>query len=216
MRRGTVAVAGMSIVLASCGGGAAIEPGPTTTAAPVTSSAMTSPTTSASTGPATPAPRRPAVVAIVSGRGDDGSLEIGVWFSDDPMDLPDYRLIVGVDSDDSYDTGSPEEALDGFLELVPQGATLFADGEEVATGSGGSIAESVSWTTAGRMLRVFFIGDLPDRSGTVWVLAETGGGFAPGAIAAVEFGGGCSARGSRLSLQVAGDVPDPGATCGYP
>lgn len=215
MARRLGAVLFLTLVVSACGGDAGSSTTTTTTPAPASTSS-TSPPTSVATPQETVAPAPPAVVSLTSGRGDDDSLEVGVWFASDPFSFGDHRVVVGVDADESFPgTGDPLPHLDGLLEITPDGATMF-EGSTVI-GSGSDLGPLVSWGYAEGVLRVFFIGTVPPKAGTVWVIVETGGVVVTGGAAGTPFGTACSYHDAGLGLPpVGGDVPDPGTPCRYP
>ena len=197
------------VVLAGCGDDDAattIEPPGTT----VTTGALTT-TTPVVSGP-------PAILAIVSGRGDDGTLEVAIWFDSEPLG-PGATLIVGIDSDDSYNgVGDVRPHLEGFALFTPNGATVdvtvSSDGEVVA--DRGSSGEWVSFGSDAEVLRVFFVQDVAVRGGTVWVLARLGDDSSPLGTAGVPLGDACSHVGSGVPVvEPAGGIPDAGRTCLY-
>jgi hypothetical protein len=191
--------------MAACGGTAT----PTTTA-----DAQESPATTTTIAPAatTVAATAPAMVlAVLSGRGDDGSFEVAVYFAHAPGD---ERIVVGIDADDSYrGSGDPSGDLEGWVEFGDL-IVVGSEGAVVAGGSGPSVGEWMSWGVEGTTLRLFLIRDVAPVAGTLWVVV--GDGSAPGSIAGVVTGEGCSARGSDLPVVVIGDFPDPGVPCRYP
>jgi len=205
----------MFLVVAGCGddGGASTTGSMSTTTSAVTTTAAAATTTS--TTPEDPA----AVLAVVSGRGDDGSVEIAVWFDRDPL-LTGSTLIVGFDSDDSYPgTGDVRPHLDGYALLTVGSAvdvTLVSEGEVVAA-PGVGVAESwLSWAAQGEVFRAFFVRDLTTRSGSVWVLAARGDASSPLGVAGVPFGESCSYRGSGVPAdEPPGGIPDAERTCLY-
>ena len=223
MSRGPGSVAGVRrmlvpmafLILAGCGtdgAGTTSSSMATTTVAPTTTDASAT-TTSA------PAVNPPAILAVVSGRGDDGSVEIAVWFDRDPL-VTGSTLIVGFDSDDSYPgAGDVRSHLDGYALLTVGAAvdvTLVAEGEVVAA-PGVGIAESwLSWASQGEVFRAFFVQDLTSRSGSVWVMATLGDESSPLGVAGVPFGESCSHRGSGVAVdEPAGGIPDAERTCLY-
>ncbi len=220
----------VALVAAACGGSVpASDETPRTDAATI--SVTTSPPGPASSeeAPATTAPpptaaapspeaETPAVAALSSGRGDDGSLEVGIWFTSNPFAGGDARVLVGVDSDDSFPgAGSPIDHIDGWAEIRSDQVTLFDAGVIVAGDDQGDLGEWLSWTGPGRSGFVYFFGNVPVRAGTVWVIVEVDGEIASGAVAGTPFGTGCSFRGAGVDLgNGASDAPDPGAPCRYP
>ena len=162
---------------------------------------------------AAPAPRpTPIVLAILSGRGDDGGFEVAVYFDRAP---DDDRIVVGIDADDSYPgSGDPSSDLEGWVELADL-IVVGADGVVVAGGSGSSVGEWMSWSRDGAVIRIFFIRDLAPIAGTLWVVV--GVGAEPLAVAGVAAGEGCSIRDSgNDSVAFIGSFPDPGVPCRYP
>lgn len=160
------------------------------------------------------------MLAVVTGRGDDGSVEITVWFSSEPV-AEDVPLIVGIDSDDSYPgTGDVRSHLDGHAEFSagPGGVevTLVSEGEVVAAPGVGFTESWLSWVAQDEVLRLFFVQDLTTRSGSVWVVSGNQGETSLG-TAGVPFGESCSYRGSGVSVEEPpGGVPDAPRTCRYP
>jgi len=208
-----------ALVLAACGGGAdeaAVDTTPetstTTSSVPTTAPATAPPTTS--TAPTTLG--APAVAALSSGRGDDGSLEVGVWFSSDPFEAGDVRLIVGTDSDGSFPgVGDPVPHIDGWAEVTEGDITILEGGTPVADDA--TVNEWLSWTGPGHVVWVYFIQTVPVRAGTVWVVLEFDGEAGTGGVAGAPFGEGCSFHSAGVDLgQVPGDVPDFGTPCRYP
>ncbi len=217
IRRAAVAVA---ILVSACGGAAAGDETTVTTAGP--------PNSPATTTAAPASASAPAVLALQSGRGDDGSFEIDAWIADLPV-APGTSIVVGIDADDSYPgSGDPTGDLEGYLEVVygtdAIDQRVVVGGEVVASSDDGTVSEWVSWGYSSGRLRVYFIGEVAPLSGKVWVVADPGevGGSGPAtldgrrAIAGADVGYGCSARGSALGVDVPGDVPDPGVVCVYP
>lgn len=196
-------------LVAACGGGSASE-GTPLTSGPTASVHQTVASTTAP--PAPTEPSGPVVLALSTGRGDDGSMEVVAWLGSDPF-IVGTRLVVGTDSDDSYPgTGDPEPHLDGRLEVHDGSAVLF-DGEGVVAEDEG-LSELVSWAYSGGVLRVFFIGDIPTRGGWVWVIVDGNTDPAAGGTAGVSFGDACSYHGSGLDLS--GAVENAGRPCRYP
>lgn len=199
---------GALLALAACGGSAPADSSAATSVAttPVPSSTTTTP--DAATAPLPP----PAVLAILSGRGDDGTFEVTVYFDRAPIDT---RIVVGIDADDSYaGSGDPGPELEGWVELAGL-IVVGSDGEVVAGGSGPSVGDWMSWGLDGSTLRIYFIRDLAPVAGTLWVVV--GDGTGPGAVAGVLAGEGCSIRGSGPDdTAVIGNFPDPGVPCRYP
>jgi len=192
--------------------------------ADTTATSPPTPTTATSTTipPTTPsAPESPDILAVVTGRGDDGSLEIGVWFDDDPL-ATGNMLVVGIDSDDSYPgAGDIRAHLDGSA-LFTAGAsgvevTLVSEGEVVAAPGIGLVESWLSWAAQDVVLRLFFVEDLTTRSGSVWVIATRGDTGSPLGTAGVPLGESCSYRGAGVPVdEPAGGVPDAPRTCRYP
>ncbi len=182
----------------------------TTTAVGVSTTAVpTPPTTVASV---------PAIAALTSGRGDDGSLEIGIWFSSNPFEEDDVRLLVGTDSDGSFPgVGSPVPHIDGWVEVADAGVSVVDGGTTIAADTTGGLDDWLSWTGPGPVVWVYFLGNVPVRAGTVWVVLEVGGSILTGGIAGAPFGDGCSFHAAGVQIgSVPGDVPDFGTPCRYP
>lgn len=203
------------LILAACGGGSGVES--------TTSTATTTTTTEAAvpeaTVAATAAPEVPqAVLGILSGRGDDETFEVTVWF-DAPVSSAD-RIVVGIDSDDSYaGTGDPTADFEGWVDFADQVSVgsegaLVAGGTSDAGGASAAIGDWVSWGADGSTLRVFFIRDPAPFTGSIWVVVGEPPG--PAGLAGVVTGEACSIRGSGLPFDVGGDVFDSGVTCRYP
>lgn len=195
----------VAVALAACG-----ESGPSVTtgdAALLTTLPPPDTTTVTSVAPRS----APIVLALLSGRGDDGTFEVAVHFDRPPGD---DRIVVGIDADDSYaGSGDPSSDLEGWVELADL-IVVGSDGSIVAGGSGPSVGDWMSWSLDGATLRIFFIRDLAPIAGTLWVVV--GVGTDPGGVAGVATGEGCSIRGSDLAAVVGDEVPDPGVTCRYP
>lgn len=193
---------------------------PATTSATVveTLPAADSDAAAATTAPTTTTGIAPGVAALTSGRGDDGSLEVGIWFNSDPFAAGLLRLRVGTDSDDSYPgVGDPEPHIDAWAEVSAEGVVLSDGGTVVADDLGGGLGEWLTWTGPGRTVWFYFIGNVPVRAGSVWVVAEINGAAGVGSIAGAPMGEGCSYHGSGIDLgDVPGDVPQPGSPCRYP
>lgn len=211
MRR---AVAGLVLLVAACGGG---DTAPTTvlpsSEAPASSSASTDATTTTTTVASTTA-AAPAVLSLSSGRGDDDTFEVTIWFAADPFAADDYRVVVGADVDLAYPgVGDPFTFLNGHLELTPNGAALMLADEVLAEGD--AINELVSWGLSENVLRVFFIETTPARGGTTWVIVENDGERVEFGTAGAPFGTACSYHSAGLDLGVSG-VPDAGTACRYP
>lgn len=197
------------VALAACGG----EAVPDTTEPAITTTSVPTATTGAP--PSTSPAPEPAVLALSSGRGDDASLEITVWLGADPRAIEGHRVVVGVDADDSYaGVGDPFLDLDGHLEITASGAALFDAGAPIATGA--DLGEHVSWGYAEGILRVFFIGAVPARAGTVWVMVESGGEPVALGVAGAPFGSACSFHASGLVADAPTAIPDAGTACRYP
>lgn len=162
----------------------------------------------------------PAVLSVVSGRGDDGTLEVAVWFDSNPL-VPGAVLIVGIDADDSYPgVGDVRPHLDGFALFTARAAAVdvavSSGGEVVADPITGDSDEWVSWGIEGEILRIFFVRDVATRSGTVWVLIAVGDESSPLGTAGVPLGDGCSHVGSGFDVEEpSGGVPDEELTCLY-
>jgi hypothetical protein len=211
MRR---AVLAFVVAVAACGGGEAV---PESTAgdqvgtSPSTGAATTTTIAVTTTEAAVP----PAVVRLSSGRGDDGSFEVTVWFASDPFATGDHRIVVGADVDLSYPgVGDPYPFLNGHLELTPEGATLGLADDVIAEGD--AAAERVSWGFADGALRVFFIDTTPARGGTTWVIVEVGGERVEFGTAGAPFGTSCSAHSAGIGVEIPAGVPDAGEPCRYP
>jgi len=89
----------LALVTAACGDDTAattVATAPAGTAAATAPAAAEQAETTTSTTPA--AILLPGIAALTSGRGDDGSLEIGVWFNANPFDAGEARLLVGTDA----------------------------------------------------------------------------------------------------------------------
>jgi hypothetical protein len=217
IRRAALAAA---ILVTACGGAPGAVDETTVTSLPATTT--TAPATTTTVG------ADPVVLGLQTGRGDDGSFEIGAWISGLPVEAG-TTFVVGIDADDSYPgSGDPTSDLEGYLQVSYGPAAtdqrVVVDGEVVASSDDGNVSEWVSWGFSSGYLRVYFIGDVAPLAGTVWVVANPGG-TGPGgtvtldgrrAIAGVEVGYACSARGSALGVEVPPDVPDPGVVCLYP
>lgn len=207
------AVAGLLLALAACGGGeAATAPttGSSSTAPPTTSLGAASTTTTVTT-----APSAPSVLALSSGRGDDASFEVAVWFGADPFAADDFRVVVGADVDDDHPgIGDPFPYLDGHLELTSDGAALAVGTDVLASGDG--LRDLVSWVWSDGVLRVYFIDTTPARGGTTWVLVEIDGESVIAGTAGAPFGTSCSYHGSGLDLSDTIGIPNAGSPCRYP
>ena len=230
-RRLLVVVTALVLVGAACGdgavGGSAIEPSSVETSVPAaadpnaggeaTTTAVGSSTTAVSTPPPT-AVSAPAVAALTSGRGDDGSFEIGIWFSSNPFGEGDVRLLIGTDSDGSYPgVGNPVPHIDGWAEVTNSGISVVDGGTTIAADATGGLDDWLSWTGPGEVVRVYFLGNVPVRAGTVWVVLEVDGSIVTGGIAGAPFGDGCSFHDAGIDFgSVPGDVPDFGTPCRYP
>lgn len=216
----------MTVLLAACGGSASdgdptaatvtaeVAPPATAPAAASTAPAAEAPIAE----PAAPAPESPAVAALSSGRGDDGSLEVGIWFTTDPFVAGDARVLVGADSDGSFPgSGDPVPHLDGWVEITSDGVALFDNGVIVADDTQGDLGEWLAWTGPSAAGFVYFFGNVPTRAGTIWIVIEIDGKIAPGGVAGAPFGTACSYRSAGVEIgPVASDVPDPGVPCRYP
>ena len=193
---------------------AAADPnaGGETTTTPVGSATTAAPT------PPTAAASAPAIAALTSGRGDDGSLEIGIWFSSSPFGEDDVRLLVGTDSDGSFPgTGDPVPHIDGWAEVADAGVSVVDGGTTIAADATGGLDDWLSWTGPGPVVWVYFLGNVPVRAGTVWVVLEIDGAVVVGGVAGAPFGDGCSFHAAGIDLgSVPGDVPDFGTPCRYP
>jgi len=195
--------AALALLVAACGGGAA-----TTTTPPTVPVTTTDPASS------------PSVLAIVSGRGDDGSLEVTIWFDTDPF-AAGARLIVGIDADDSYPgVGEVLPHLDGYALLVPTAAgvdlTVSSEGEVVAGPGIGVTDQWVSWASQEEIIRIFIVQDVTTRAGSVWVVARVGDTASALGVAGVPLGESCSHVGSGVPVtEPPGGVPNAGRTCTY-
>lgn len=201
------------LLITACGGEPAAET--TTTVEAPTTTTTEAAVPEATVAVATTPPS--AVLGILSGRGDDGSFEVVVWL-DAPIGAAD-RIVVGIDSDDSYPgSGDPTGDFEGWVDFgaqvsVGSDGALVAGGTSDAGGASAAIGDWVSWGADGAVLRVFFIRDPAPFSGSIWVLVGDTPG--PAGIAGVVTGEGCSIRGSGLPFEAGGDVPDSGITCRY-
>ncbi|MEE9299090.1 MAG: hypothetical protein V3V29_08655 [Acidimicrobiia bacterium] len=221
MSRGIRAGVALVVTLAvACGGTAPEVGGAATTTNPAPETAATAPTPQPAEAPSTSTSvvRLPAIAAVTSGRGDDGSLEVGIWFTSDPFAAGDARVLVGADTDESFPgVGDPVGHLDGWVEITSGGVALFDDGAVVADDALGNLSEWLSWTGPGPVVWVYFFGNVPPRAGTIWVVLEVDGEIVAGGAAGAPFDTGCSYRSAGVDLgPVSGDVPDPGAPCRYP
>jgi hypothetical protein len=163
---------------------------------------------------ATLAPAPPIVLSLSSGRGDDGTFEVTVWFASDPFVADDYRIVIGADVDQGYPgIGDPYTFLNGHLELTPDGAVLKLGDTVLAEGD--AINELVSWGFSENVLRVFFIETTPARGGTTWVIVENDGERVEFGTAGASFGTACSYHSAGLGVDIRG-VPDAGMACRYP
>jgi len=217
----------LALGAAACGSGdgdeAAADPIPAETSvtsgtSPSRSDSTTSSAATTSTLPAAPVGSPPGIAALTSGRGDDGSLEIGIWFSSSPFDAGDVRLIVGMDSDGSYPgLGDPIPYIDGWTEIAGDGVSVLDGGTVVADETTGDLNEWLSWSGPGRVVWVYFIQNVPVRAGTVWVALEIDGELVAAGVAGAPFGEGCSFHSAGVDPgQVPGDVSDFGVPCRYP
>ncbi|MEE8497093.1 MAG: hypothetical protein V3S62_01010 [Acidimicrobiia bacterium] len=229
-KRLMVVLSVLALVGAACGddavGEPAVEQSPVETSQPVapdpdegseTTTAVAVSTTAVPTPP-TPVASVPAIAALTSGRGDDGSLEIGIWFSSNPFGRDDVRLLVGTDSDGSFPgVGSPVPHIDGWVEVADAGVSVVDGGITIAADATGGLDDWLSWTGPGPVVWVYFLGNVPVRAGTVWVVLEVDGSILTGGIAGAPFGDGCSFHTAGVQLgSVPGDVPDFGTPCRYP
>ena len=202
-------IVALALIVTACGGGDAAT---TPTTIPVTTTAATTSTNAAAS--------MPSVLAIVSGRGDDGSLEVSVWFDTAPF-AAGATLIVGFDADDSYTgVGDVLPHLDGFAMFTPTSSgvdlTVNAEGEVVAGPGLGVTDRWVSWGSEGDILRIFFVRDVATRAGTVWVLARVDDTASALGVAGVPLGESCSHAGSGVAVvEPPAGVPDAGRTCTY-
>ena len=227
-RVGAAAVV-LALAVVGCGsdkrGDSAVESdSPLPTAAVETDSA-TSLATADSTSTSTVAPTTttgvtgpPSVVALTSGRGDDGSLEIGIWFATDPFRDTSALLLVGTDADGSYPgTGDPRPHIDGWAEITDSGVVVVDDGVAIVDNVTGEASDWISWTGPDRVTWIYFLGNVPVRGGTVWVALEVDGDVVPAGLAGAPFGSGCSYRAAGVDVDPAGgNIPDFGAPCRYP
>jgi hypothetical protein len=215
----------LGLLAAGCGAGSA---GPESDTAPGEGTAATAdtaaageqaasslpPSDAAATTTRPPAP--PAVAALTSGRGDDGSLEVGVWFTVDPFTAGTTVIRVGTDADDSFPgVGDPLPHVEAWAEVTSSGVSLHDGAAEVASAAAGDLADWLSWTGSGPTQWFYFIQNVPVRAGTVWIVVD--GGSGPGQVAGAPFGTGCSYHGAGVDLgPVPGGVPQPGTPCRYP
>lgn len=218
MRNPIAALCCLVLVVAACGGDPA-TPSAGTSAATTVQTVATESTPASVAAPAqttTPA-AVPGVAALTSGRGDDGSLEVGIWLAADPFD-GDLSVIVGTDSDDSYPgVGDPVPHIDGWLEIGVAGVSLLDDGAVVTDDAAADFPEWVSWTGPGRTFWIYFLQTVPVRAGTMWVVVEVGGTTTTGMVAGAPVGESCSYHGSGVDLgAVPGDVPQMTGPCRYP
>jgi hypothetical protein len=209
------------LVFAACGGsgettgsGASSADAPAATGGTSTEAEATT-TTVAATTSSSVAAVAPGVAALSSGRGDDGSLEVGVWFASDPFATGDVRLLIGTDADDSYPgTGDPRTHIDGWVEITEE-IGLFDAGSMVATGE--DVSSLFSWTGPNRQAWFYFIGNVPTRAGTVWVVVEVDGALVTGGVAGAPFDVACSYQSAGVDFgPVPSDLPDYGTPCRYP
>jgi hypothetical protein len=214
MRARTVVVALALVAMTACGDDGSMS----SISTPASSTAGTTTTTivpDTSTFP--PTGGLPTVLALQSGRGDDGSFEVEVWFAA-PPDASGTVIVVGIDSDESYRPGSDVVAnLEGSLTIAYGSAgpeqTVTVGGEVVAGAVGGVVG---SWGLDGSLLRVFFVQDVAPITGEVWAASSRYGVAGPGGAASVPVGYACSYRGSTVAVDnPPADVPDPGTTCVY-
>jgi hypothetical protein len=211
----------MVLLVAACGGAASdgadssAEAPEATVAQPSETTATTGAAESELTTTTSAVVVAPGVAALTSGRGDDGSLEVGVWFAADPFEAGDVRLLIGTDSDESYPgTGDPRTHLDGWIEIA-DGIGLFDAGTAVATGD--DLSALFSWTGPSRQAWFYFIGNIPVRAGTVWVIVEVDGSSVTGGVAGTPLGVSCSYQAAGVDFGPAPtDLPDNGAPCRYP
>lgn len=217
----------LAFAVIGCGsdqvGDAAVESDPTTPVVATEAEPTTSLATADSTSTVVPATTPgvtgpPSVVALTSGRGDDGSLEIGIWFATDPFGDTSARLLVGTDADESYPgTGDPRPHIDGWVEITDSGVVLVDDGVAVVDSATGEVSDWFSWTGPDRVTWIYFLGNVPVRGGTVWVALEVDGDVVAAGLAGAPFGSGCSYRAAGVDVDPAGgDIPDFGAPCRYP
>lgn len=222
MRRLAGSLFVVAVLVGACGGGeVTISTGaaPTTAAdSSVTQPGSSSTTAAVQTVPTTEAPAAsfPSVAALTSGRGDDGSLEVGVWFVVDPFELEGVRVRVGTDDDDSYPgVGDPVPHIDAWSEADGSALTLV-EGDDVVASTATGLDDWLTWTGPGRTVWWYFLGNVPVRAGTVWVIVDVAGDSPPGAIAGAPLGTGCSYHDAGIDIgPVPADVPRHGA-CRYP
>lgn len=210
-RLAVTALAGVMSLIAACSGDAApiATPPAEITQAPTSAA----PVTTALAATTTEFAVEPSVMALSTGRGDDGSMEIVAWLGADPF-AGDHRIVVGTDADDSFPgVGDPAPHLDAFAEM-DGGVARMVDGPETVA-SGAAAQEWVSWGWSEGVLRVFFIQASPARSGTVWLIVEPPDGAVVGGTAGVPFGESCSYHGSGIPIEASG-IPDEGSPCRYP
>ena len=218
MRSSLGASAALVLTLAGCGGTSApatTAGAPSTTLSPVEGTAAPARTVT-TIDPVATQPADPSALFLSSGRGDDGSLEVAVWLGADPFADPGHRVVVGTDADESFPgVGDPEPHLDGHLELTASTATLYDAGAPVAAAD--ELRELVSWGWSDGVLRVFFIGSVPAKAGTAWVIVEIDGEAVPGGVAGAPFGTACSYHDAGLGIAAgAASVPGPETPCLYP
>jgi hypothetical protein len=217
MRSLIVVLGCLVIVVSGCSGEASVQ-STTTSATAATTAADSEPTVTTTTAPTTTtAAAMPGIAAMTSGRGDDGSLEVGVWLAEYPT-TGDVSISVGTDSDDSYPgVGDPVPHIDGWLDIRPTGLSLFDGGVAVSDDTASDFSGWVSWTGPGRIFWVYFLQTVPVRAGTMWIVVEVDGVTSTGMAAAAPVGEGCSYHGSGIDLgSVPGDVPQMAGPCRYP
>jgi hypothetical protein len=170
-----------AIAAAACGDDAA-----TTAPVSVATSAPRS-TAAASTAPPSTTPGDPAGIAgLVTGRGDDGSIEVTVWAAGGPG-----RIVVAFDSDSSHgDPASPVPPEAEAMVRITDGAVSGVEaGGAVLTGAALDGVHAVSGADGPHtVVRLFLLADLVPRSGSVWVWVD-GGSVAFGA----DLGSACDA-----------------------
>jgi len=157
-----VSVLLLALLLAGCGDDSA-----STTAAPATSAA---PTSAVATTTAPPVGSRAGVAGLVTGRGDDGSIEVTVWLEGEPG-----ALVVGFDSDDSLTdpaqaAGAEAEVLVGVaggVVVEVEAGGVVTDGENAAGFDAVSGADG-----SHTVVRLFVLSDSVPRTGSVWVWVE--------------------------------------------
>ena len=213
IRRTAAPVLALVLLAPGCAGEASTTSAAASAAPSVATTAVSTTTTTAPTTTTTPV--APSILAMASGRGDDGSLEAAVWLAADPFAEANHRVVIGTDADESYPgVGDPLPHLDGRLEITDERAALYDGSEEVASGE--ALREAATWALAGDgALRVFFIGTVPIRAGMLWVIVEVDDQPVPGGVAGVPVGERCSHHGSGMGIDSDTSVPDSGTPCRY-